>query len=208
MRPRAFIGGMALFIVGLTLVLFLWPVIGYETTDSFDIDDVKKGDTVRYVGEITDITQVGEIFVLVLDDGSLDVYTKEEGFETQDQVVVTVMFGTNATNYDENTYLVQKIPTLEGSIGAVAIFTGLVFMVIGIRTKKLTIEDVVKFTIGPAPEIPVQSQDPKADEPPVPQQPKKENVTCPGCGKVFEVSKSPQPSKITCPECGLSGRLQ
>jgi hypothetical protein len=199
---------MALFITGLLLVLFLWPVIGFETSDSFDINDVKKGDSVRYVGYITDITQIGEIYVLILDDGSLDAYTKEEGFKTQDKVVVTITFGENATNYDENTYLVQKIPTVGGTLGAVGIFIGLVLMVIGIATKKRTVEDVVKFTIEPAPEIPVQAQETKTGSTPVPTKPTKENVTCPGCGKVFEVSKSLETSKVTCPECGLSGRTQ
>jgi hypothetical protein len=93
-------------------------------------------------------------------------------------------------------------------------------MSLGIITKKLTVEDVVQFKVEPAPRKPIQTQPqaPVSSQGQTTVQASKMaeaaiqsqemvNVTCPGCEKVFGISKTDHPEKIKCPECGLEGRL-
>jgi hypothetical protein len=220
MRAGLIVGGIFLLILGVLMILFFWPMIAYETKDTFDITDIKGNETVKYVGEITKITQSGEIYVLELDEGVLQAYTRDENFESHDNVVVTIDFGRNATNWDENSYIVDKIPTSFGILGALIFLLGIVVMSVGIIAKKLTVEDVVQFKVEPAPSQPMQTQ-PQAPQPTRAQtivqasktadalKPSQEmvNVTCPGCEKVFGIPKTDRPEKIKCPECGLEGRL-
>ena len=104
MRAGLIVSGMILLILGILMILFFWPMLAYETKDTFDIENIKGNETVKYVGEITDITQSGEIYVLELDEGVLQAYTRDENFKSHDNVVVTIEFGSNATNWDENSY--------------------------------------------------------------------------------------------------------
>jgi hypothetical protein len=220
MRAGLIVAGTILLILGILLILIFWPVIAYETKDTFDIEEIKGNETVKYVGEITGISQSGEIYVLELDEGVLQAYTRDENFESHDNVVVTIKFGTNATNWDENSYTVDKIPTSFGILGAIISLLGIVVMSAGIMTKKLTVEDVVQFKVEPAPSPPMQTQPQVTDsaqgQTPVKasktaeaakQSPEMVNVTCPGCKKVFGIPKTDRPEKIKCPECGLEGRL-
>lgn len=220
MRAGLIVGGMILLILGILMILFFWPMIAYETKDTFDIEDIKGNETVKYVGEITQVTQSGEIYVLELDEGILQAYTRDENFESNDNVVVTIEFGGNATNWDENSYIVEKIPTSFGILGALIFLLGIVVMSAGIISKKLTVEDVVQFKVEPAPSQPMQTQPqtPESAQGQTTVQASKTveratqsqdmvNVTCPGCGKVFGIPKTDRPEKIKCPECGLEGRL-
>jgi hypothetical protein len=220
MRAGLALAGIILLILGILMILFFWPLISYETKDTFDIEEIEGNETVKYVGEITEITQSGEIYVLELDEGVLQAYTRDESFESNDNVVVTIEFGSNATNWDENSYTVEKIPTSFGILGALLFLLGIVVMSAGFIAKKLTVEDVVQFKVEPAPSPPVQAQ-PQVPQPaqgqttvqgsnkaeaPMPSQ-EMVHVTCPGCKKVFKIPKTEQPEKIKCPECGLEGRL-
>ncbi len=191
MRAGLLIVGVMLLIIGILMMLLFWPIIGFETKDSFAMEDAKSKETLRYVGEISDITETGNIFILELDDGVLVAYTKEKDFELEDRVQVTITFGDNATNWDENSYLVEKIPTSLGFSGTITLFFGLIIISVGAVTKKLTVEDIVQFNIEPRVDA-IQQQ---------------EQVTCPKCKKIFPVPTTPRPAKITCPECGIKGRL-
>lgn len=220
MRAGLALAGMILLIVGILIILFFWPMIAYETKGTFDIANIKGNETVKYVGEITEITQSGEIYVLELDEGVLLAYTKDENFESNDNVVVTIEFGSNATNWDENSYTVEKIPTSFGILGALIFLLGIIIMSAGMRAKKLTVEDVVEFKVEPAPPLPMQTQPQvsqsaqgqtteqasKATEAAIQSQ-EMVHVTCPGCQKVFGIPKTDQLEKIKCPECGLEGKL-
>jgi hypothetical protein len=183
--------GILLIFVGILLVLFFWPLVDYETQDTFRLEDVKGKDTKRYVGEITEVTEFGEVYILELDDGVLEAYTREKDFELNDNVLVTIEFGENTTNWDENTYRVQKIPTLEGSLGAIFLIFGSVILLFGIVTRKKKLAELVKFTV----ESPAQDT-------------KIEQVTCPKCKNVFGIEGIARPAKISCPECGLEGTVQ
>jgi hypothetical protein len=220
MRAGLALAGLILLILGILMILFFWPMIAYETKDTFDIKDIKGNETVKYVGEITKITQSGEIYVLELDEGVLQAYTRNEDFKSNDNVVVTIKFGGNVTNWDENSYTVEKIPTSFGILGALIFLLGIVVMSAGIIAKKLTVEDVVQFKVEPAPSPPMQTQPlaPQTTQGQTKAQASKTveaaiqsqemvNVTCPGCKKVFGIPKTDRPEKIKCPECGLEGRL-
>ncbi|GAF67285.1 unnamed protein product, partial [marine sediment metagenome] len=124
-------------------------MIDYETKETFDYGAVNDGDRIKYVGEITEMTKSGEIYVLELDNGVLEAYTDEEGFNLNENVLVTIKFGNNITNWDENTYYVQKIPTIAGSLALVIGVFGLVFAIGGVVTKKRSIEDLIRFTVQP-----------------------------------------------------------
>lgn len=220
MRAGLALAGIIILILGILIILFFWPMIAYETKDTFDIEEIKGNETVKYVGEITEISQSGEIYALELDGGALQAYTRDENFEPNDIVVVIIKFGGNATNWDENSYTVEKIPTSLGILGALFFLLGIVVMSAGFIAKKLTVEDVVQFKVEPAPSSPIQNQQsvtevvqgqstvetPKVADIPAPPQ-EMVHVTCPGCQKVFGIPKADQPEKIKCPKCGLEGRL-
>lgn len=207
-------------ILGILMILFLWPQIAYETKGTFDINDLKGNETVRYVGKVTHKTQAGEIYVLELDEGVIQVYTRDESIEAHDTVFVTIKFGANVTRWDENSYTVEKIPTFGGTLGAFIFIVGLIVTIWGLSAKKLTVEDVIHFKVEPAPTQPMQIQPKVGDaaqgqitttsqEPTdaVSQTQKMVHVTCPGCGKVFGFLETDSPEKIKCPECGLEGRI-
>jgi hypothetical protein len=201
MRSGIFGIGFLIFIVGVLVLLYMWPFIAYETEDTFDINEVGEGDTIRYLGSITDINRSGDIYKLEMDSGVLEAYTKDDDFEEDQKVLVTIEFGSNATNYDENTYLVQALPTMEGYMGLFLTLIGLVIMVAGAAAKKQRLEDVLKFESAPPLEIPDQ---PETDIAEGPQQ-----VTCPSCNHVFGISGTLQrPARITCPKCGTSGIVE
>ncbi|UCG67943.1 MAG: zinc ribbon domain-containing protein [Thermoplasmata archaeon] len=182
--------GIILLLIGILMVLFFWPLIDYETKDTFHIEDVKAKETIRYVGEITNITEIGDVQVLEMDEDVLQVYTKEKDFDLQENVLITIEFGDNTTNWEENIYQVQRIPTFEGSLGAFLFIFGSVVMIVGFATRKRKLLESVKFTLQPAA-----------------QGKKIEQVTCPKCGNVFGVQGLTRPAKITCPECGLEGTI-
>ncbi|MEE9151452.1 MAG: hypothetical protein V3U20_06440 [Thermoplasmata archaeon] len=183
--------GIVFLALGILMVLFLWPMVGFETKDTFSMEDVMGGETIRYVGEITSIDESGEIFVLELDNGEIEAYTKEEDFELKEKVFVTIKFGNNVTNWDENNYEVQKMPTIGGSLGAIFSIFGSVLLIVGIATRKRKLIELVKFTAEPP------AQDIQIEQ-----------VTCPKCKKVFGIVGIARPAKISCPECGLEGTVQ
>jgi hypothetical protein len=185
--------GIAIAILGLVLVIFFWPLIGFETNDTFSMDDVKEETSVKYVGQVTDISESAGFYRLELDNGNLAAYTDSESFEFRDKVFVTIEFGKNLTNWDENTYLVKKVPTLEGAFGALFLITGSFFAIVGAKMKKTTIEETLEFNV----QSPIQSSNTNDI--------KTEEVTCPKCKKVFGVSGNERPLKIVCPECGVEG---
>jgi hypothetical protein len=185
--------GIVIIVLGMVLVLFFWPLIGFETSETYSMDDAKEESSVKYVGEITDISEFAGFYRLELDNGNLAAYTDSENFELDDKVVVSIEFGKNLTNWDENTYLVKKVPTLEGTLGSFFIVLGSIFTIAGAKMKKSSLEEILEFNIQP----PIQSPD-ATDI-------KTEQVTCPKCGKVFGVSGNERPLKIVCPDCGVEG---
>ncbi len=198
MRSGFFGIGFLIFIIGVLVLLYMWPFIAYETEDSFDINEAEEGDTVRYIGSITDINRSGDIYVLEMDSGALEAYTKQNDFEEDQVVLVTIEFGSNATNYDENTYLVQAVPTMEGFMGLFFTILGLGIMAGGAAAKKQRLEDVLKFESAPPLEVAEQSKTAEGVQ----------QVTCPNCRHVFGVSGVQRPARITCPECGTSGIVE
>jgi hypothetical protein len=208
--------GTILSILGIILVLLLWPFMGYETQETFEMDDVKEDSTIKYVGEITDIGEFAGIYVLELDHGALEAFTDSGNFDLNDQVVVTIEFGGNTSNWDENTYTVEKIPTMGGIYGTLFFFIGLVMCLVGLITKKASLMDAVEFSIKPPTQIPSQGavQSTAFDSSASQLQPasvhdeKGDEVTCPKCRRIFKVSGKSRPMKITCPECGVEGILK
>jgi len=202
MRMGLVVIGTVFFVIGIAMVLFFWPMIGYETEDTFHIEDVEGEETLRYVGEITDMNESGEYFILELDNGALDAYTKEEGFELNEKVFVTIEFGENATNWDENSYQVEKVPTLVGTLGMLIVVFSFIIIIVGFASRKKTLEELVKFSAQPGvqsslPQEPQQAPpsptyftepSPQSMPPSVSPQPAQiQQTTCPKCDKVFTV---------------------
>jgi hypothetical protein len=215
MRAGLTITGIVLLTIGILMVLFLWPLIGYETSETFHMEELKGGEKVTYVGEITAITEYGKMFVLELDYGTLVAYTEEEDFKENEMVLVTIKFGDNVTNWDDNDYIVQKIPTVGGSFGLIILIVGLVIMIAGLVTRKKTVEELMKFSVQRVPSMRTEDVSsssqliPTSQTAPIqpPQSTQIEQTTCPRCGKVFGVMGESRPLKISCPECGLEGIL-
>ena len=188
--------GFIFIILGALMILFFWPLVGFETQDTFDIDEVKEGDRIKYMGEITDISEFAGIYELELDFGTLVAFSDSEDFELNDNVVVTIEYGSNLTNWDESTYTVERVPTTLGTFGALICIIGLVASAAGVKLKKTSLEDIVEFDIQP----PAQ--------PPIGEEAKIENITCPKCRKIFGVKEDERPMKIQCPHCGIEGVLK
>jgi DNA-directed RNA polymerase subunit RPC12/RpoP len=190
--------------------MIFWPLIGFETQDTFDDEDVKADSTIKYVGEITDIGEFAGIYVLELDHGTLEAFSESENFEVNDQVVVTIEYGGNISNWDENTYTVEKIPTMGGIYGALFLFVGLVMCIAGIVTKKADILEAVEFSLKPPSQLPAKGNEPSAgtSQPGPVQQGMGDEVTCPKCGRIFPVPGTTRPMMIKCPECGVEGVLK
>lgn len=200
MRAGIFGIGFLILIIGFIMLLYTWPFIAYETQDTFDINVVEEGDTIRYVGSITDINRSGDIYILELDSGVLEAYTREDNFEEDQVVFVTIFYGSNVTNYDENNFLVQGVPTMEGYMSLLIMILGFIVMAAGSTTKKQRLEDVLKFESAPPLEVPEQPETETAEG--------VQQVTCPSCRHVFGVSGVQRPARIKCPECGTSGIVE
>lgn len=198
-------------------------MIGYETKDTFQFEDVKGGETLRYVGEITEINESGEYFIMELDNGELDAYTKEEGYELNEMVFVTIEFGENATNWNENTYQVEKIPTLVGTLGMLIFVFSCIIIIFGIASRKKTLEELVKFSTQPGVQSSLPQEPQQALTSPTyfpetspqsmpysvgPKPAQGQQTTCPKCGNIFTVQVGTKPMKISCPNCGLAGILE
>ncbi|UCE75348.1 MAG: hypothetical protein JSV56_06520 [Methanomassiliicoccales archaeon] len=207
MRIGLTVCGSTFLLIGIFMVLTFWPLIDYETKDTFVMEEVKGGETKRYVGEITEITELADIYVLELDNGVLEAFTKEKNFELDEKVLVTITFGENASNWDENTYQVQKIPTLGGSLGFVIFILGLILLIAGLVKKKHTMEELFNFSVSPATQSTTHSSIPQDAQSANVSNAKIEQVTCPKCNRVFEVKVLAKPVKISCPECGVEGIL-
>jgi hypothetical protein len=197
--------GFILLILGLILILFLWPLVGFETQDSFSIDEVEGEETVKYVGEVTDVQESAGFYILELDDGVLQVYTSNEDFEVKDRVVVTIKFGGNISNWDENTYTTERVPTTAGVLGGLFFLVGIGLTVAGLKLKKPKIEELVSFTIHPGLQTPIpEPLEPQGQ----PMMGHVEHITCPKCQNMFDVQLIQRPMNITCPSCGVEGVLK
>jgi hypothetical protein len=205
--------GIVLFISGMVLVIFLWPLMGFETHETFEEGDIQSNSTLKYVGEVTDVGESAGFYVLELDFGILQAYTDSEDFEVDDTVVVTIEYGDNTTNWDENTYSVERVPTTSGLLGALLLIIGIVTIVVGAVSKRPKLEDLVSFSSKP-PMHPMDIPDSQPYDAVIPQRQtgpanalKADSVTCPKCGKVFGVHGLTPPMKIKCPQCGVEGML-
>jgi hypothetical protein len=196
--------GVAIFILGLLMLIFFWPLIGFETQDTFSDDDIQSNTTLKYMGEVTDVQEFAGFFQLELDFGTLHAYTNSEDFERSDMVLVTIIYGENTTNWDENTYTVEKVPTTLGLLGIVLLIIGLVATGAGVALKRPNLEDLVSFST----KAPVHHQEiPDVQESKGSGASQGDHVTCPKCGKVFGVHGLTPPTKIKCPQCGVEGIL-
>ena len=72
-----------MLILGVILILIFWPLLGFETHKTFDMDEVTAKSTIKYVGEVTDIGEFAGIFVLELDNGALEAFTDSENFKVK-----------------------------------------------------------------------------------------------------------------------------
>jgi hypothetical protein len=195
--------GFALIILGLVSMLLLWPLVGFDSQSTFTMDDVEEEETIKYVGEVTDIQESAGFYVLELDNGVLEVYTNKKDFEVNDRVFVTIQFGGNASRWDENTYTAEKVPTTGGILGGLIFIFGIGLTVAGLKLKKPNIDELVNFSIQPGLQTPV----PELSQPQTPQG-EVEHITCPKCQKIFDVKVLQKPMKITCPACGVEGVLK
>jgi hypothetical protein len=181
------------------MMLYTWPFIDYETKDTYDINEVDEGDIVRYVGTITEINRAGDIYILELDAGVVEAYTRQDDFKEDQVVFVTIYYGDNVTDYDEDNFLVQNIPTTEGYMSLLIIFLGFIVMAMAFIPRQQRVEDAINFVTAPPLEI---TEQPQGEEGP-------QQVTCPSCNHVFGVSGTLQrPARITCPKCGTSGIVE
>ena len=61
--------GAIFLIIGCISILLYWPLIDYHTKETFDLDTVSSKEKIRYVGEVTGISEFGGIYILELDEG-------------------------------------------------------------------------------------------------------------------------------------------
>ena len=134
MKKPFVIIGVILLVVGLVMMLWFWPMIGYVNKDD-DLEklaeDLEKGDLVRYVGEVTNVSTFLGISMIELDDGEFGAIVDDaDEFAEGDKAMISFEWpGDNATDMPDMT--VQKVPTMLGLVGLIVLIVGVVLMLLG-----------------------------------------------------------------------------
>lgn len=166
MKKGIVIVGVILLVIGLAMMLFMWPFIGTTTWDDLP-DEPEDGKTYKIIGEITDEATIAGMTAYVIDDGDGGWIADEDKFNKGDTVIVEFTWDEDKiaaigdisditdvfAALDAKMY---KVPTPLGIIGLILLIVGVILLIVGAVTGRA------------APAAPAQ---PPMEQPPYEQQP-------------------------------------
>jgi hypothetical protein len=156
MRKGLVIIGVILLVVGLLMMLFLWPMVG--TIDSEELaEKIAAGES----GTFTVMEEMSQ------DDwDSMDEISKaaaeEQGIDGPGTYIYTVKLEDGMPTEMSEDF--TKVPTIGGILGLVLMIVGIILLIVGFITGKAA---------APAPEQPPMEQpyqEPPPEQPPMPPQ--------------------------------------
>ena len=145
MKKGIVITGVIVLILGLMMMLFMWPMIGTITWKELEDEEPEDGKTYKIIGEITDEATIAGITVYEIDDGDGGWIAEEDKFDKGDTVIVEfthdedkiAAIGDASDITDVLAALdakLYKVPTLLGIIGLILLIVGVILLIVGAAT--------------------------------------------------------------------------
>ena len=167
MKKGLVIIGVILLVVGLLMMLFMWPMVGTVTWEELEDEEPEDGKTYKIIGEITDETTTLGITIYEIDDGDGMWFAESDEFDKGDTVIVEYTYDEDKLTALENItdpseiFSIQeakmyKVPTFLGILGLILLIVGVILLIVGAATGRA------------APMAPAQ---PPMGQPPMEQQP-------------------------------------
>jgi hypothetical protein len=143
MKKGLFIGGVVLSVIGLLLMLFMWPFIGTITWDELEDTELKDGEAYKIIGEVTNEAPPTGVIIYEIEDGEYILITDEDMFDEGDTVIVEFTYDENkasgfGNDSDRSSMIdalggkIYKVPTALGMIGLILLIVGVILLIVGI----------------------------------------------------------------------------
>jgi hypothetical protein len=166
MKKGLVIVGILLLVIGLLMMLFMWPLIGTKTWKEMQDEEPKDGETYKIIGEITDEATALGITIYEIDDGDGMWFADSDEFNKGDTVLVEYTYDEDKLSDIENMTdpmdmlgaldaKMYKVPTPLGIIGLILLIVGVILLIVGAVTGKAA--------PAPPPEQPPMGQPPMQD---------------------------------------------
>jgi hypothetical protein len=154
MKKVLVIVGVILLVIGLLLMLFLWPMVG--TIEAEDLEDKDDG-TYKVTDEITD--DEWDTIKAAREDPLTGEMMKDltEGIDGPGTYTATVEIENGVVTKSSDW---EKVPTVGGILGLVLLIVGIVIMILGFVTGR----GAVPVAAAPGPQVPMEG--PPAAPPP------------------------------------------
>lgn len=174
MKKGIVIVGVILLVIGLVMMLFMWPFIGTKTWEEMKDEEPNDGETYKIKGEITDELTIAGLTMYEIDDGDGAWVADEDAFDKGDAVIVEFTWDEDKATqalidnpedpmavYDALDAKIYKTPTPLGIIGLILLIVGIILLIVGAATGRA------------APVAPAQPpmEQPPYEEPPYQQPP-------------------------------------
>lgn len=152
MKKGIVIVGVILLVIGLVMMLFMWPLItDAETPEDFAENSMEgkygSGDTAKIIGKVTDVIDTGDSptgKAVTLEGGKIDVMGQEieipfpipEDFDVNegDTVILEYKMTSIAGEVVPTEVKAMKVPTLLGIIGLILLIVGVILLIVGAVT--------------------------------------------------------------------------
>ncbi len=143
MKKGLFIGGVVLSVIGLLLMLFMWPFIGTITWDELEDTELKDEETYKIIGEVTNEAPPRGVIIYEIENGEYILITDEDIFDEGDTVIVEFTYdenkGAGIKNESVRTSTLEAldakiygVPTPIGLIGLILLIVGIILLIVGI----------------------------------------------------------------------------
>jgi hypothetical protein len=184
MRKGIVVVGVILLVIGLLMMLFMWPLIGTTTWDDLP-DEPEDGTTYKVIGEITDEASLPGMTIYEIDDGDGAWVTEGDEFNKGDTVIVEFTYDEDkVAAIDDASDITEvfaaldakiyKVPTPLGMLGLVLLIVGVLLLIVGAVTGRAAPMEAQPPMEQPPMQQPYQQQPPYEQPPyqqPPPQQP-------------------------------------
>ncbi len=145
MKKGIVIVGVILLVIGLVMMLFMWPFIGTKTWEEMQDVEPKDGETYKIIGEITDETTAIGITIYEIDDGDGMWFADSDEFNKGDTVIVEYTYDEDKIMDIENITdpmdifsaldaKMYKVPTPLGILGLILLIVGVILLIVGAAT--------------------------------------------------------------------------